>query len=88
MSDDFAAFSSSPATPSEDAYSVTPNDVAALPAVPKYLYVGRGGNVTLRAKDSAIDVVFENVPAGSYLFVRASHVRANGTTASAIVACA
>jgi len=50
--------------------------------------VGRAGNIALRTRDSEEDVVFENVPAGSYLFVRASHVRATGTTASAIVACA
>lgn len=88
MSDEFAAFGSSASTPSENAYPVTPSDTLALTAIPKYLYVGRTGNVTLRTMDAASDVVFENVPAGSYLFVRASHVRANGTTAAAIVACA
>jgi hypothetical protein len=88
MSDNFVAFGSSPATPSENAYPVTPNDSAALPLVPKYLYVGQAGNVALRTRDAASDVVFENVPAGGYLFVRATHVRQAGTTAAAIVACA
>lgn len=88
MLDKFAAFGSSPATPSENAYPVIPSDTAALPAIPKYLYVGRTGNVALRTSDALSDVVFENVPAGYYLFVRASHVRASGTTAGAIVACA
>lgn len=88
MSDDYAAYGSSTSTPSENAYPVTPNDTVALTMIPKYLYVGRAGNVTLRTMDASSDVVFENVPAGSYLFVRAIHVRAAGTTASAIVACA
>ncbi|WP_354323970.1 hypothetical protein [Porphyrobacter sp. MBR-155] len=42
----------------------------------------------MRTRDAASDVVFENVPAGGYLFVRATHVRQAGTTAAAIVACA
>ena len=88
MEDDFASNLPSALTPSESAYAVTPHDTLALPAVPKFLYVGIGGRVTLRTRDAATDVVFENVPAGGYIYVRASHVRASGTTASAIVACA
>lgn len=88
MADSFAMFAPSPATPSEHAYPVVPSDTLPLPSVPKYLYVGQAGTVTLRTRDGSQDVVFENVPAGSYLFVRASHVRAAGTTAAAIVACA
>lgn len=88
MSDEFSAFARTPSTPSEQAYAVQPSDLAPLPTVPKYLYVGSGGSVTLRAMDSEADVVFESVPAGGYLFVRASHVRSTGTTAGAIVACA
>jgi hypothetical protein len=88
MADSFATFAPSPATPSENAFPVALSDTLPLPSIPKYLYVGRAGNIALRTRDSEEDVVFENVPAGSYLFVRASHVRATGTTASAIVACA
>lgn len=88
MSDEFGSFAQSPTTPSEYAYVVVPADASALPAVPKFLYVGSGGDVTLRTVDAEADVVFRNVPAGGYLFVRASHVRASGTTAGDIVACA
>lgn len=88
MPDEFERFTQSPLTPSELAFAVSPNDTAALSTVPKYLYVGIGGRVTLRTVDSSSDVVFENVPSGGYLYVRASHVRSSGTTASAIVACA
>ena len=75
-------------TPSENAFAVSPHDITPLASVPKYLYVGGAGKVTLRALDSTTDVVFENVPAGGYIYVRASHVRATGTTATAIVGCA
>ena len=88
MSDEFARFSQSPATPSENAYPAVPHDVEPLPAAAKYLYVGIGGNVALRTIDAGTDVVFENVAAGSYIYARASHVRATGTTAGSIVVCA
>ncbi|WP_176473186.1 spike base protein, RCAP_Rcc01079 family [Sphingomonas lenta] len=38
------------------------------------------------AADDDADVVFRNVPAGALLRVRASHVRATGTTATDILA--
>ena len=88
MSDEFEGSAQSVLTPSENAFAVTPDNAAPLMVVPKYLYVGGAGNVTLRAKDSSTDVVFANVPAGGYIYVRASHVRQAGTTATAIVACA
>jgi len=88
MSDAFEGSAQSLLTPSGHAFAVTPHDTTPLGTVPKYLYIGMAGRVTLRATGSGADVVFENVPAGGYLYVRASHVRATGTTASAIVACA
>lgn len=88
MTDKFNSSTQSLLTPSENAFAVTPHDTNALPTVPKYLYVGSGGDVTLRTVDGSSDVVFENVPNGGYIYARASHVRAAGTTATAIVACA
>lgn len=88
MSDRFQDAAQSVLSPSENAYPITPSDSSPLPIVTKYLYVGGAGRVTLRAKDSLSDVVFESVPSGGYIYVRASHVRATGTTATSIVACA
>lgn len=88
MLDSFQDTLPSVLAPSERVFAVLPNDTGPLATVPKYLYVGGGGAVTLRTVGSSQDVVFENVPAGGYLYVRASHVRATGTTATAIVACA
>jgi hypothetical protein len=88
MADEFDGQAQSTLTPSENAFAVIPHDTLPLAAVTKYLYVGGTGRVTLRAMESSADVVFENVPAGAYLYVRASHVRSTGTTATAIVGCA
>lgn len=88
MADKFEGSAQSVLTPAENAFAVTPHDSNQLQTLPKYLYVGIGGRVTLRTRDAAGDVVFENVPSGGYIYARASHVRATGTTASAIVACA
>lgn len=56
------------------------NEVSAF--IPRGIYVGGAGNVTLRAIGSSVDTVFTNVPAGSVLKVRAQFVRATGTTAT------
>lgn len=88
MADEFEYSAQSVLTPSEHTFAVTPDDNSPLLTVPKYLYVGVAGSVTLRSQDASEDVVFENVPAGGYIYARASHVRATGTTAASIVACA
>jgi len=48
--------------------------------------VGIGGDVTLRGVGASADVTYRNLPDASYIAVRASHVRATGTTASALIA--
>lgn len=73
-------------TPSRRPYAVIPHDSDALPLVPKGLYVGMGGDVTLRGVDAKSDVTYRNLPDASYIAVRASHVRATGTTASDLIA--
>ncbi len=88
MSDEFAYQAQSALTPSENPYAVTPNDAADLPSIPKALYVGNGGNIVLRGKDSDAPVTFIAVPAGTQLQVRARRIMATGTTASNIVALA
>lgn len=69
-------------------YAIAPHDIDPLPVVPKAIYVGTGGDVTLRGIGAAGDVTFRNVPAGMIIDVRASHVRATGTTAADLIALA
>ncbi len=65
--------------------TVTPSDSTVLPANVRALYVGTGG--TLVVTDQAgTDATFSNVPTGALLPIRATKVKATGTTASTIIA--
>lgn len=72
--------------PARAPYQVMPSDDVALPVLPKGLYIGTGGDVTLRGVDGASDVVYRNLPDASYLSVRALYVRATGTSAANLIA--
>lgn len=67
-------------------YAIVPSDTVPLPKAPKGIYVGTGGDVTLRGINGTADVTYRNLGDGSYIGVRASHVRATGTTASNLIA--
>jgi len=86
-SDRFSHHSDSPIAPSRHAFAVTPGDALPLSPIPKALFVGGAGTLTLRAIDSTADVTFI-VQAGQILPVRAAYVRASGTSASGLVALA
>lgn len=74
-------------SPARDAFAVAPHDTAPLPRLPKALLIGSPGTLTLRAVDAAADVTL-TVVAGQLVPVRASHVRAAGTSAGQIVGLA
>lgn len=86
MADEFQTFADSVSGPATRVAAVVPHDVDPLSEIPKALFVGTGGTVTLRGSGGGADVTFNNVGSGSYLLVRAQFVRATGTTASDIVA--
>lgn len=86
MTDQFDQHADTPSGPSRSVLPVTPHDADPLPRLPKALYVGTGGDVTLRCVDDAADVVFRNVPSGALIRARARYVRATGTTAADILA--
>jgi hypothetical protein len=69
-----------------NAVAITPSDTVALPGEPLAIYVGGGGDVYLRAVGSSSDVAFLGVPNGAILPVRATYLRATGTTASDFIA--
>jgi hypothetical protein len=74
-------------SPSRNAFAVVPSDSISLSPVPKALFVGGAGTVTLRTIDSDADVTL-SVQAGQILPLRAAYVRSTGTTASGLVALA
>lgn len=86
--DNFDSALDSLIAPARNCFPIVPNDTANLPALPKAIYVGSGGNVALRAVDSSQDVVFFNLASGSVIDVRAMIVRTTGTTASNLVGLA
>ena len=75
-----------PNSPSRSMAMVVPHDQNPLPVVPKALYVGTAGHVTVRCIDDMADVTFRNVPAGGLIRARVRYVRASGTTAADILA--
>jgi len=85
MPDTFSLYGDSALAPSRSPYAIVPHDVTELPLVPKGIYVGTGGNVVLRGSDASADVTYRNLADGSYIAVRASHVRATGTTADNLI---
>ena len=86
MADEFQTFADSVSGPATRAAAVVPHDVDPLSEIPKALYVGTGGSVTLRGSGGGADATFKNVASGSYLLVRAQFVRATGTSATDSVA--
>lgn len=85
MTDQFSNSADSVSAPATRAVAVTPDDAAALADLPKALYVGGGGDVTMRGAGAA-DQVWTNVPSGTVLPFRARYIRATGTTATDILA--
>ena len=71
--------------PARHAAAVTPSDSTTLGFVTKRLFIGATGNVTVVMADGS-SVTYTAVPAGSYLRIRVSQVKATGTTATNIVA--
>lgn len=86
MADPFAAFADSTDGPSAAPFAIVPHDTNELATVPKGIYVGTGGDVTLRGVRGAADVTYKNLPDASYIAVRAQYVRATGTTATNMIA--
>lgn len=72
-------------TPARRAVAVTPNDSTDLADVPRALWVGGTGNISLIMQDDSSAVLFTAVTVG-YHPLRAKRIRATDTTATNIVA--
>ena len=86
MADQFQYLADQVSAPATRAAAVVPHDANPLPDVPKALFVGTGGNLTMRGAGGGADQLFRNVPSGSVLPFRALYVRATGTSAADILA--
>lgn len=83
--DKFSDYPTTLTAPARDAATVIPNDTLDLPEIPRAIYVGQSGDISLRLPGGQT-AVFQNTQAGSFLPVRALGVNATGTTAAGLVA--
>lgn len=86
MADQYAGMVDSMTSPARRSVAVTPHDANALLDIPKALFVGTGGILTMRGAGDVADQVWKNVPDGTVLPFRAHYIRASGTTAADILA--
>jgi hypothetical protein len=86
MTDSFSGVVDSVGAPARRAAAVVPSDSEALAEVPKALFVGTGGSITMRGIGGSADQLWKNVPDGAVLPFRAQYIRATGTTAADILA--
>lgn len=83
MTDTFDHYLPGLESPATNAFEVTPDDGADLPAVTRALNVANAGSVRLITLGGDTVTIF--VAAGGVLPIRASRVLASGTTATGIV---
>ncbi|HEY0113533.1 MAG TPA: hypothetical protein VGB59_10330 [Allosphingosinicella sp.] len=86
MADQYSGVVDSVTAPARRAAAVVPHDANALAAVPKALFVGTGGNITMRGAGDTADQVWKNVPDGTVLPFRPEYIRATGTSAADMLA--
>ena len=88
MADRFENQTDSLSLPARITFAITPHATSEVDPLPKAIFVGTGGNITLRAADSTTDVLLKNVSSGQILDIRARFIRVSGTTATDIVGLA
>ena len=79
-------FADTPSSPATRAVAVVPHDSNPIGQLPKGLNVVGGGTIVMRGINGTADQSWVNVPAGTILPFRPSHIRATGTTATSILA--
>lgn len=83
MPDSLSDAADSVIAPARRCFVVTPHDSDRLPFITKALRAGGAGTIVLRAIDSDVDVAHP-VKEGERLDIRATHVRATGTTVTVV----
>lgn len=81
--DNFSSHSKGLEAPADKAEAITPNDGADLAYTTRGIYVGGAGNIV--ATVGGTDVTFTAAQAGTVLPIRATRIKATGTTATALV---
>ena len=84
--DPSSKFFTTSTSPALRAAAVALSDSAVLADIPKALYIGTAGHLSVILAGDSVAVTFRNVAAGTILPVRAQKVMLTGTTAADIVA--
>ena len=70
--------------PAKGGFVVSPNDTTVFTEMPRALYVGGAGTLTVVMHDGTT-LRFEGVTAGSFLPIRVRQVKSTGTSATAVL---
>lgn len=73
-------------SPACNSASVTPSDESELAFLTRGLYVGVGGNVSVKLRDDSTAVIFVGVAEGTILPLQVKQVMATNTTSTNIIA--
>ena len=73
-------------SPATSSVAVTPSDSEELAYLTRALYVGVGGNLSVKLRDDSAAVVFVGVAEGTLLPLQVKQVMATDTTATNIIA--
>lgn len=79
------AFDPTSSAPSSLGFPIVPHDTNPVGGKCRAFWVGTGGTVVARLVEGAVDVTLKNVPAGTFMPLVVSHIRATGTTAADMV---
>jgi hypothetical protein len=85
MGDPWSSASSGLTAPAENAAAITPSDSTDLPVIPRGVWVGSGGDLTVILAEDANAVTFAGVASGTLLPIRPRRVLQTGTTAGQLV---
>ncbi len=88
MNDKYARTSNSLIAPAGTSFDITLDDSVAIPTISKAIYIGTGGDLTVRLVHDESDRIFKNIASGAILDLRISHVRATGSSAADIIGLA
>jgi hypothetical protein len=83
--DQFEDFTTNLSAPARDAVAVTFSDTTVFATLPRALYVGQAGNLSVLMAGGQT-VLFQGIQAGTVLAIRAARINATGSTAGSVVA--
>ncbi len=84
MPDNFSKHTSALNSPASGAITITPSDTISLNETTRAIYIGGAGNLTVIMK-SGQEVTFSNLLNGNILPIRATQIKATGTTATQLI---